>query len=378
MSGLLGLGTLPVDERITALLAQSWGGNSVSDYAAALAVVLLGVVVTLLLRWALRRSLQRLADGALAGQPVRQIATPLSSLALLGAVHVAINVLRIPRGVRDDIDTALYVVAALMIAVSGLRLIAVVIDAVVRPWGRRREPPLEQQLVTVGSIAARAAFITVVVISVMNRLGLDIVSIVTGLGIGGLAVALAAQETLGNLLGSFQIITDHPYAVGDFIAVDGHQGRVEAIGMRSTKVLTATGVRVILPNKGIAAAHVENLSVHRGVTVTTALSLLYGASAEQIRQATQIVHEILDEATHVHADRKVHFLRYEAYSLALQVTYFVLDFDRLLDVQHEVNLAIKERFDAAGIGFAFPTQTMHVPDGVAIRRVPAEASPPAA
>ena len=94
---------------------------------------------------------------------------------------------------------------------------------------------------------------------VLERVGLNVVSLVTGLGIGGMAVALAAQETLGNMLGSVQIRTDHPFGIGDWIRVGEHMGVVQDIGLRSTKIMTRSRIMVVIPNKGLAESEIQNL-----------------------------------------------------------------------------------------------------------------------
>lgn len=337
-------------------------GNTVRDWLAAVALVGCGVALSRLSRKALSRLLRRLTqltatelDDAIADGAVG----PLAAMVTLPFVQLALHALVMPAGVRRVGEAGVLVAFDVLLAVVCLRAVDVAFLRGLGPWLRRTRPGSEHGLVELGRKFAKGVVIVLFAITGLKSVGFDVVSLITGLGIGGLAVALAAQETLGNVLGSVQILTDQPFSIGHFVRVNGTEGRVAEIGMRSTKVVTASGVRVVLPNKHLSEQPIENLSVVRGLTVEVDIGLIYQTSAAQLRQAKALLAEIVRETEGTDPDVRVHFLRFGAYSLDLRLCYFVTDFDHQLAVRDRVNLAIKERFDAAGLSFAYPTQTLH-------------------
>jgi MscS family membrane protein len=195
-----------------------------------------------------------------------------------------------------------------------------------------------------------------------------VTSLVAGLGIGGLAFALAAQPLLTNLFGGLSIIADKPFHLGDRIRVDlQHEGIVREIGMRSTVIETANTTKLIIPNSVIASSVIENLSKYtdHATRVTFNVGLTYDTSNAKIRQAIDILQKILDSNKYVvkkdDLAPKAVFNELRDSSLNIYVAYsFIAKPPHTNNLRTEINLAIKEEFEKAGIEFAYPTQTVHV------------------
>jgi MscS family membrane protein len=209
-------------------------------------------------------------------------------------------------------------------------------------------------------VSAKIVAALLLAVTVLQRAGFDVLSVVTGLGIGGLAVALAAQETLGNLLGSLQIMTDRPFSIGDYIKVDAHFGRVTDIGLRSTRLLQGNGIRTVIPNKKLAEATIENHSHPDGLVRDFMLSLAYESTPAQVQEAVDLVRAVLAAEARIHPEFSVLFVNFGDSALGVRVLYKVPDANVAGDVAHAVNLAIHAGFLQAGVKTAFPTRTVRV------------------
>ena len=198
----------------------------------------------------------------------------------------------------------------------------------------------------------------------LDNIGFDVSTVFAGLGIGGLAVALAAQDTLKNFIGSIMILLDKPYHVGQRIVVKGHDGVVEEIGLRSTKMRLLTGHLTTIPNDEIARTDVENISRRPHIRRVTNISITYDTPQEKVEKAVNIILEILDN--HEGMDPgflpRAYFNDFNPASLNLRVTYWYHPADYTAFMQHsqQVNLQIMQRFEEEDIKFAFPTTTTYL------------------
>jgi MscS family membrane protein len=226
-------------------------------------------------------------------------------------------------------------------------------------------------------ILGRCFKVFVVVIgglSAAQYLGLPITSVLAGLGVGGIAVALAAQNTLANFLGTVTILTDRPFHVGDRVQIENFDGVVESIGLRSTRLRTLEGHLVTIPNKTVADSPINNVTVRPTIRQLITVSLTYDTTAEQMQQAVALLREIFTKHPLTH-DAWVYWKDYAAHSLDIFVVYWCksTNYREFLQALEEINLEIKKRFDAAGLEFAFPTQTIYLhqqPQPEPARRVP--------
>ncbi len=191
----------------------------------------------------------------------------------------------------------------------------------------------------------------------------NITALVTSLGIGGLAIALAAQDTLANLIGSFIIYLDRPFQVGDLIEFSDIRGRVEKIGFRTTRIRTLDRALLLVPNKKIIDSNLINISMSEQRRVSFTIGLTYSSKPENIQTITsQIAETILKHKPLVAEDFTVKFSEFDSSSLNLLIIYFVNsnDFDMMIAVKEKINLEIMQIVRNNGCDFAFPTQTVHL------------------
>lgn len=197
-----------------------------------------------------------------------------------------------------------------------------------------------------------------------NVFGINVTAILAGAGVIGLGIAFAAQDTIANFFGSLMIIIDRPFKVNDYIRVDGKEGTVERVGLRSTGIRTPDGFLVTIPNKTTANVTIEDVSCRPTIKRILTLGLVYDTPPEKLERAVAVLHEILDhhESVDPQFPPRIHFVEFAACSLNIQVIlwYNTTGFWQGLDWTDEINRTILKRFNEEGLEFAFPTSTTYL------------------
>jgi len=244
-----------------------------------------------------------------------------------------------------------------------------VMEYVLLKWTSKTETLLDDQLVPMVRKALRVFVAIVVVLFIaQNIFDWDIASIIAGLGIGGLAVALAAKDTLANLFGSVTIFSDRPFQMGDRIKLAGHDGIVEDVGFRSTRIRTLMGHQIVIPNSIIANEAIENIGRRPYLKRVLEIGVTYDTPPGKLNRAIKIIQQMLDaRSENFPADLppRVFFSEFAASSLTITVYYWFAppDWWAYMQFNNDLNLELLERFNAEGIDFAFPTQTVHLKQG---------------
>ena len=219
---------------------------------------------------------------------------------------------------------------------------------------------------TIGVIAAplRIAVWSLVLLISLDNLGIDITALVAGLGVGGIAIALATQNILSDLFSSLSIILDRPFEIGDFIIVGSDMGTVERIGLKTTRVRALSGELIIFSNNDLLQSRVRNYQQMFERRIVFGLGIVYETSADTVEAIPVMVREIIEAQPDSRFDRG-HFTGFGDFSLDFEFVYYVTvpDYASYRDAQQAINLAILRRFEADGIEFAYPTQTLFVERG---------------
>jgi len=202
---------------------------------------------------------------------------------------------------------------------------------------------------------------SVLLLVALENLGVDVTSLVTGLGIGGIAVALAAQNILGDLFASLSILFDKPFVVGDFVVIDNLLGTVEHIGLKTTRVRSLSGEQLIFSNNDLLRSRIKNYKRMQERRMVFSVGVTYQTPPDKLRAIPDIVREAIESQEETRFDR-CHFVSYGDFSLIFEIVYWVLrpDYNFALDVQQVVNLFLYERFEQEGIEFAYPTRTIYL------------------
>lgn len=244
-----------------------------------------------------------------------------------------------------------------------------------------RSAPASRNLIPLGARSGKIVIGAIGIVAVLSMLGYPVASLVAGLGIGGLALALAAQKTVENLFGAFSIGVDQPFREGDFVRVDDFVATVESIGLRSTRFRTLDRTIVTLPNGRLADMRIESYAVRDRLRLATTVGLVYDTTAAQMRQVLAGFERVLRAHPKIWPDTVVvRFGELAASSLNVDVMAWFLtsDWGEFQAIREQVLLAFMDVVEAAGTSFAFPTTTIHVasaPTGLAVR-LPVGPEPP--
>ena len=209
--------------------------------------------------------------------------------------------------------------------------------------------------------ALRVLAWSLVVLVALDNLGVNVTALITGLGIGGVAVALAVQNVLGDVLAALAIVLDKPFVLGDFIIVGSEQGTVEQIGVKTTRVRSLGGEQIIFSNAELLQSRIRNYKRMEERRVLFRFGVLYSTPLEKLEQLPRIAREAVLAQDKVRFGRS-HFASLGDSALEVEVVYHVLspDYDVYMDIQQAINLALFKRLAEEGVGFAFPTRTLHV------------------
>ena len=241
------------------------------------------------------------------------------------------------------------------------------VDLFVYWWGERLRRSEREDAIVLLRPARTAIRITLIIAAVLfwlDNIGFKVSTLLTGLGVGGLAFALAAQDTLKNLLGSIMILLDKPYKVGQRIVAKGHDGIVEEIGLRSTRLRLLTGHQTTIPNEEMAKTDIENIGQRPHIRRLANIGITYDTPPEKIEKAVEIILRILDnhEGMDPEFPPRAYFNEYNPYSLNIIVLYWYhpADYWGYMKFSQWVNLEIAREFHKEGIKFAFPTSTTYL------------------
>jgi len=311
-----------------------------------------------------RRMLRRIFAGAHVAEPFPflRLGGPLTMAWALLALYIVV-----PRiGLYPPAEAVFErVLSAGLIAVAfwfALRAVDVIRDRLVaRP--STQENPAARSLVPLGAKSAKIIVVVMAAIAVFSQLGYAVGSLLAGLGIGGVALALAAQKTVENLFGSLSIGVDQPFRVGDYIQVDGIEGTVEAIGLRSTRIRTLDRTLVTIANGKLADMRIESYTARDRMRLHCTVGLVYETRAEQVREVVEGIRTYLEGNPKVFQDIIiVFFARMNDWSLDIEVmTWFkTSDWIQFRALRQEALLAFLEVVEQAGTSVAFPTRMLHI------------------
>lgn len=335
-------------------------GNSLRTWAYALSLTLpVLLALWLLQRILLKRLDQRAQETKSALIEVMRGAMAHTRFWLLGimAVYAGSLVLSLP--------------AAVVAWASAIALIALLVqlaiwaDAAISFWlahyQKRHEGEDAGTMRVVGFFARLGLYSIVALLALDNLPNVQVTSLIASLGVGGIAVALAVQNILADLLGSLSIALDRPFTIGDFIVVGEHSGTVEHIGLKTTRVRSLSGEQLIIANNDLLSSRIRNYRRMQERRVAFTLSVSYETPYEKLERIPALLREIIEAQPQARFDR-AHFASYGDYALKFEAVYYLLDrsYTLYMDTQQAINLAIFRRFAEEGIAFAYPTQTVYV------------------
>jgi small-conductance mechanosensitive channel len=341
-------------------LHQKMFGNEVLSWAIGLSVAIAVLVILRIIR-----SLIKYRLGALVGKTqtdiddlvVELLGKTNFLLLLVLSIYAGSLVLSLPTRLSGLLKSIAVIAFLIQVGFWGSGVISFWIN-------QYRKQKLAEDAASVTTISAlgflgRVVIWSLILLLALQNLGVNVHALLAGLGIGGIAVALAAQNILGDLFASISIVLDKPFVIGDFIIVDEHLGTVEHIGLKTTRVRSLFGEQIVMSNNDLLKSRIHNYKRMFNRRITFALGVVYQTSFDKLRAIPQMIKEIIERQESARFDR-AHFKEYGDFSLNFEIVYYVLspDYNLYMDVQQKINLEIFHRFEEEGIEFAYPTQTL--------------------
>ncbi len=223
------------------------------------------------------------------------------------------------------------------------------------------ESPEDVAAMDILSFIARVTIWSIVLLAILDNLGVNITTMIAGLGVGGIAIALAAQNILGDLFASLSIVLDKPFVVGDFLIIGEHLGSVEKVGIKTTRLRSLSGEQLVFSNNDLLNSRIRNYGRMFERRVVFSVGVTYQTPVEKLRAISDMLRRAVEMQDSVRFDR-AHFQKYGDFALVFEIVYHVLsaDYNAYMDIQQSINLKIYEDFAENGIEFAYPTQTLYV------------------
>ncbi len=342
------------------------GSNEAWRVGLFVVVFFAGLMVGRVLRFFLTRAAERMTAGnrLTTGVVFTALARSIPLCLLVLGLNIGFSGLIVPDAVHryaDPIISAAFISAIAYVLYS----LVDVVEMWLRSFADRTESTLDDMLLP---LVRKSLRVTIVVLALLQIATVfsdkPLTSVLAGLGVGGLAVALAAQETIKNFFGSLVIFGDKPFELGDRIVVDGYDGPVEEVGFRSTRLRTLDGHLVTIPNGELANKMIQNIGKRPNIKHDFSIGLVYETTHEQVRKALRIVKELLDNHEGMHEDfpPRVCFDSMGDFSLNISVIYWYhpAEYWDFKAFNENLLLSIMERFAAEGLDFAFPSQTVYL------------------
>ncbi len=346
-------------------LQTEFMGNTLERWGFALLIALGTFIGLLIVRYILLRYFKRLAERTsntwddLAIELIRK--TKIFVLVAL-SIYAGLLVLRFSPQTQVWINAIVIIVAVIQVAIWGNSAI----DYGLRRYQRKNQDDAEDitTLRALGLVARITLFSVLGLVALDNIPGVEITALIASLGIGGIAVALALNNVLGDLFASISIALDKPFVIGDYIVVGSFSGNVENIGLKTTRVRSLQGEELIFSNNDLLSSRIQNFKTVTERRNIITIGVTYETAPQKLKHIPEILREVIEAQEQVRFDR-AHFKQFNDSSLDFEAVYHVLDpaYAVFMDIQQAINLELFQRFSAEGIEFAYPTQTIYLGNG---------------
>lgn len=336
--------------------------NSLMEWGISILIIIGTIICVKLLSMLSRRYLHPFVDGTrtrLDDVLLQALEAPLKFAVVLLGIWIALHRLDYPDTLVKVVETAYRILIVLDITWVIARLASNLLQAY---WHKRVDGQASRMM----PVVRRSVLVVVWIIGLvmaLSNVGVNISALLGTLGIGGIAFALAAQDTVKNVFGAFTILTDKPFSIGDIIRIDSYEGTVLDIGVRSVRLMNYDRRIITLPNYKVTDATIINISSEPMRRVVMTLGLTYDTSAVKMQLAMELLRSMpsrVEGASCLPSDVVVYFSEYADSALVITYIYFIEKGKNIQKVTSDMNLAILSTFNDAGLEFAFPTQTLYV------------------
>lgn len=342
-----------------AFLELTYWNNKVKDYLIALAIAVLVIIFLRVVKWIVMRYFANRPQSE--KWDVVELTTIVArrtqlTFIMIFAIYAGLQILTLPARLLPW--TFSIAMAALILQ---LTLWANAIVDYFLNRSQKRNAARVTTLRAAGFIIKLVLAVIAAVVILDNIPGVEITALIASLGITGIAVALAVQNILSDLFASLSIVLDKPFVIGDFIIVDTHMGTVENIGLKTTRLRSLSGEQLVFSNNDLLKSRVRNFKRMAERRVVFSLGVTYQTPPDKLKQILATIRQIIESQEMTRFDR-AHFQGFADSALTLEVVYYVLDpdYNRYMDIQQAINLAILQSFAEEGLEFAYPTRTLYL------------------
>lgn len=338
--------------------------NTVNDYLIWVAVIVGGIVIARIIRSFVKSRVKK-SESRLASYYLK-LEAKLFPIVYLFIIYAGYH------GLDKTVKMAAVGDVAFTVAFVFLltRLVAAIVSALIYGYLAHQETSAEKIKQIRGIVLIINGLMWILgAILLFDNLGFNITAILTGLGVGGIAIALAAQTILGDIFNYFVIFFDRPFEVGDFIIVDDKMGVVEYVGLKTTRLKSLSGEQIVFSNSNLTNSRVHNYKRMNERRIVFRFGVLYDTGSKKLKKIPGIVEAIIKSQANVRLDR-VHFASFGEYSIDFEVVYYTLnsDYNFYMDTQQAINYELYDQFEEQGIEFAFPTYSVNLNGSIKGRR----------
>jgi MscS family membrane protein len=350
------------------LLTLEFAGLALWRLVAALVIVVLGFAIQGVLFDRMMRPLEQFFDETqndVDDYILEQVHGPFAWFVRILSVYLGLRILDLPDPTLQSLDLVARTAGTILVAWVLFRIVDVLVH-ILEGFTSETDSEIDDQLVPVVRRIIRFFLVTVAALVVVQQWGYNVGSLIAGLGIGGLAFALAARQMLTNWFGALMIFTDRPFKVGEWVATDAGEGEIEEVGLRSTRIRTYGRNQIVVPNSEMASNAVTNKSSRDRRRICTELGLVYDTTHDQLQQILTEIRDLLDTHEQVwDGDWRAYFVEFGDSALKIEVSCFTTDPDATLwrETRQELFLAFLRIVEEAGSELAFPTQSVRVDGG---------------
>lgn len=337
--------------------------NTIYDYLISILLIVVGLALIRLIKYILLKRVQEIIKrfsisfSNFVDQVLNKRVLALTNIII---VYIAVNRLRLNYSLKKTTDIIFII---LIVIYTTLLIQDIIIYSLQKYWEKKESNQAQATVVTVSVFVIRLISWIIALLFVLDNLNIEIRGLITGLGIGGIALAFAAQTILADIFSYFTIFLDRPFDIGDFIIIGDYKGTVEHIGIKTTRVRSLSGEQLVFPNNDLTNSRINNYKRMNRRRVNFNFGLVYDTDIDKLKKIPEIVKDIITNIEKTNFDR-AHFASYGEYSLIYQVVYYVENSEYIvyMDIQQKINLELNKRFKEEGIEFAYPTQSIHVYD----------------
>jgi len=342
-------------------LSKESYGNTILKLITSVVIIVFSIVLSRIIYMFVSRVLRKRAEknrGKLDEIIVNSIEKPLVFGIIIAGFWYGAMQLVLPENLKMIIEKLYYILIVFNVTWFIIKILDSVIQEYLEPVFQKSENNLNGEMIPVLRNSVKTGVWIISGMIALKNAGYDVGALLAGLGIGGLAFALAAQDTISNLFGGVTVFTDRPFKIGDRIRVTGIDGFVKEIGIRSSRLQTLEGRIITLPNSIFAKNPIENISSEPTRKVILNLGVEYSTTKEEIEKAMKIMKDIVYSEVGTENECVVFFTNFGPYSLDLQLVYYIKRDADIADTQSRINLEILSKFNEEKIVFAYPTQTL--------------------